>query len=151
MGTVRLILREDVVALGDAGDVVDVKPGYARNYLLPQGKAILATAARVNELEHHKRVITEQLARQLKELKAVKQKLEGISLEFRAQVGEEGRLFGSVTAQQVAEQLAEKGMEIDRRKIVLAEPIKTIGEHTVTIRLQGELTADVKVRVEAAE
>lgn len=151
MGTVRLILREDVVALGDAGDVVDVKPGYARNYLLPQGKAILATAARVNELEHHKRVITEQLARQLKELKAVKQKLEGIALEFRAQVGEEGRLFGSVTAQQVAEQLAEKGMEIDRRKIVLAEPIKTIGEHTVTIRLQGELTADVKVRVEAAE
>jgi large subunit ribosomal protein L9 len=151
MGTVRLILREDVVALGDAGDVVDVKPGYARNYLLPQGKAILATAARVNELEHHKRVITEQLARQLKELRAVKQKLEGISLEFRAQVGEEGRLFGSVTAQQVAEQLAEKGMEIDRRKIVLAEPIKTIGEHTVTIRLQGELTADVKVRVEAAE
>jgi large subunit ribosomal protein L9 len=151
MALVRLILREDVVALGDAGDVVDVKPGYARNYLLPQGKAILATAARVNELEHHKRVIAEQLARQLKELKAVKQKLEGQVLEFRAQAGEEGRLFGSITAQQLAEQLAEKGMDVDRRKIVLAEPIKNVGEHTVSIRLQGDLTADVKVRVEAAE
>jgi large subunit ribosomal protein L9 len=151
MALVRLILREDVVALGDAGEVVDVKPGYARNYLLPQGKAILATAARVNELEHHKRVIAEQLARQLKELKAVKQKLEGIELEFRAQAGEEGRLFGSITAQQLVEQLAEKGMEVDRRKVVLAEPIKSIGEHTVSIRLQNDLVAAVKVRVEAAE
>lgn len=151
MSNVQLILREDVYKLGEAGDLVSVKPGYARNFLLPQGKAMIATKGRVKELEHQKRVIQEQLAKEMADLEALKAKLAGISLEFSAQAGEEGKLFGSVTAQQIADQLGEKGFEVDRRKIVLGEAIKTVGEHAVTLRLRGELSAEVTVTVVAAE
>ena len=126
MGMVQVILREDVHALGGAGDLVSVKPGYARNFLVPQGKALLATAERVNEVEHQKQVITEQRAKELKDLESVKAKLEGISLEIEAKAGDEGKLFGSVTAHNLAERLAEKGLDVDRRKIVLDEPIKSV-------------------------
>jgi large subunit ribosomal protein L9 len=151
MGLVHLVLREDVHRLGDAGDLVSVKPGYARNYLLPQGKASLATSARIKELEHQKRVISEKLAKDQSDLEALKSKLEATALCFSAQAGEEGKLFGSVTAAQVAEQLAEKGLNIDRRKIALDEPIRSLGEHEVGVRLRREMIALVKVRVEAAE
>jgi large subunit ribosomal protein L9 len=150
MGSVQVILREDVHALGEAGDVVTVKPGYARNYLVPQGKALPATAERVNEVEHQKRVIAEKRARELKDLEAVKAKLEGLALEIAAQAGEEGKLFGSVTAQHLSDLLAEKGLEVDRRKIVLEEPIKSLGEHTVAIRLRSDVVAEFKVKVTAA-
>jgi large subunit ribosomal protein L9 len=151
MGMVQVILREDVLKLGDAGDLVSVKPGYARNYLVPQGKAMLATAERVNEVEHQKRVISEKLAKELGDLKAVQAKLQGVSLEFEAQAGEEGKLFGSVTAQNLAERLTEKGLDVDRRKIVLDEPIKTVGTHTVAIRLRSDVVAEFTVTVTAAE
>jgi len=151
MGQVQVILREDVHALGDAGDIVSVKPGYARNFLVPQGKALLATVERVNEVEHQKRVISENNAKQLKDLEAVKAKLEGIVLEIEAQAGDEGKLFGSVTAQNLAARLADKGLTVDRRKIVLGEPIKTVGEHTVAIRLRSDVVAEFKVTVKSAE
>ncbi len=151
MGQVRLILREDVMRLGHAGDVVEVKPGYARNYLLPQGKAILATRSNVNELEHHKRVVAEQVARDRSALEALRDRIESLQLEVSAQAGEEGKLFGSVTALQIAELLAEKGVEIDRRKIAPTQPIKELGEHLVPIRLNHEVTAQIKVVVAAAE
>jgi large subunit ribosomal protein L9 len=144
---IKVILRESVPSLGEAGDLVGVKPGFARNYLLPQGKAILATEAKVRELEHHKRVVAEQVARELKALESVRQHLEALALEVTAKVGEEGRLFGSVTAPQIAELLAAKGYEVDRRKISLDEPIKEAGEHTVAIRLHRDLIARVKVKV----
>jgi large subunit ribosomal protein L9 len=151
MGMVQVILREDVHALGGAGDLVSVKPGYARNFLVPEGKALLATAERVNEVEHQKQVITEQRAKELGDLQAVKAKLNGIELEFDAQAGDEGKLFGSVTAHNLAERLAEKGLDVDRRKIVLDEPIKSVGEHTVAIRLRSDVLAEFKVTVTAAE
>ncbi len=151
MGQVRLILREDVMRLGHAGDVVEVKPGYARNYLLPQGKAILATRSNVNELEHHKRVVAERVARDRSALEALRDRIESLQLKVSAQAGEEGKLFGSVTALQIAELLAEKGVEIDRRKIAPTQPIKELGEHLVPIRLNHELTAQIKVVVAAAE
>ncbi|MFK7895037.1 MAG: 50S ribosomal protein L9 [Myxococcota bacterium] len=147
----QVILSEDVHALGDAGDIVSVKPGFARNFLLPEGKALLATAARVNEVEHTKRVISEKRAKELKDLEAVKAKLDGIKLEISAQAGEEGKLFGSVTSQNLAELLAEKGLEVDRRKIVLDDAIKTVGEHTVAIRLRSDVIAEFQVTVTAAE
>ena len=90
MGMVQVILSEDVHALGDAGDIVSVKPGYARNYLIPQGKAMIATAERVNEVEHQKRVINEKIAKEFSDLNAVKEKLHGMKLETVAQAGEEG-------------------------------------------------------------
>ena len=151
MAQVQLILREDVRRLGEAGDLVSVKPGYARNYLLPEGKAILATAGRVKQLEHEQRVISEKLAKELADLEAVRQKMAAVVLEFTAQAGEDGKLFGSVTAQQIGEQLAEKGFEIDRRKISLSEPIKALGEHEVPVKLRREIVAPVKIVVNAAE
>jgi len=151
MGQVKLILREDVPKLGHAGEVVSVKPGYARNFLLPQGKAALASEAKVKELDHHKRLIAEKVARELKDFTATRDRLEQFLLEVEAKAGEEGRLFGSVTAMQIAELIGEKGIEIDRRKIELAEPIKEVGEHIVPIRLHREVIARVSLKVTAAE
>jgi large subunit ribosomal protein L9 len=147
MAQLKLIPHEDVEKLGHAGDVVSVKPGYGRNYLLPKGKASLATASRVRELEHTQRVISEEQAKQLKDLEGLKTKIESLTLEVTAQAGAEGKLFGSVTTQQVAERLADKGIDIDRRKLQTDEPIKTLGEHSVSLRLHRELVAKVKVVV----
>ncbi len=151
MGQIQVILNEDVHALGDAGDIVMVKPGYARNFLIPHGMALLATAERVNEVEHKKRVISGKLAKELKDVSAVKTKLDSVVLEIAAQAGEEGKLFGSVTTQNLVDLLAEKGLEVDRRKIQLSEPIKTVGEHTVSIRLRSDVVAEFTVTVTAAE
>jgi large subunit ribosomal protein L9 len=151
MAQVTLILQEAVQNLGEAGDLVRVKPGYARNYLIPQGKAIFASDSRVKQLEHDKRVVAERVAKQMKDLAAVKARIEGLSLELKARVGEEGKLFGSVTSLQVHEALAEQGVEIERRRIELREPIKEAGEHSVPVKLHRELTAQLKVVVAAEE
>jgi|SRR5690606_39040149 len=150
MRSVQVILREDVPHLGDAGDLVSVRPGYARNYLIPQGKAIAATAANLKELEHQRRVIAEKVARELKALEAERAKVDGQVVEIAAQAGEEGRLFGSVTAAMIAEKLAERGLEVDRRRIVLAEPIKSLGEYSVPVRFHRQVEATITVRVSAA-
>jgi large subunit ribosomal protein L9 len=147
MRQVKVILREAVQGLGEAGDLVGVKVGYARNYLLPQGKALLATASKVRELEHHKRVVLEKAARDLKDLKALCDRLESVALEVTAKVGEEGKLFGSITSAHISELLAEKGYEVDRRKITLSEPLREIGDHVVPIRLQRDLTANVALKI----
>jgi large subunit ribosomal protein L9 len=151
MAQIKLILKDDVANLGLAGDLVSVKPGYARNYLLPQGKAIPATESRMRELEHHRRIIAENVEKERRTLEAERSRLEGVVLEITANVGEEGKLFGSVTSAQVAELLAEKGFTVDRRKIALEEPIKEVGDHAVPIRLHRELVAHVQVKVSAAE
>ena len=150
MRQVKVILRQDVQSLGIAGDLVSVKPGYARNYLVPQGKAIVATESNVRELEHHKRVVAEQVAREMATLEGERKRLDGVEIEIAAQAGEEGKLFGSVTAAQIAERLAERGVEVDRRKIALAEPIKALGTHEVRVRLHREVEATLKVKVIAA-
>jgi large subunit ribosomal protein L9 len=149
MGLVKVILREDIPKLGDAGDVVGVRPGYARNYLIPKGIAIPATAEKVKEVEHHRRLIEKRQVELLKDLKGASNKIRGMDLEFEAQAGETGKLFGSITPAQIAKRIAEQGIEIDRRKIQ-SEPIKTVGEHDIKIRLHKELTVDVKVKVTAA-
>ncbi len=151
MRQVTLILREPVLRLGEAGDVVKVKTGFARNFLIPQGKAMVATAANVHELEHHKRVVSEKAAKEMKSLEAVRDRIESLSLEVVARVGEEGKLFGSVTVLQIAEQLAAQGVEIDRRRIELREPIKEAGEHIVPIKLHRDLVANAKLKVSPEE
>ena len=123
MAQVQLILQEAVSNLGEAGALVRVRPGYARNYLIPQGKAIFATDARVKELEHHRRIVNEKVAQQMTELEAVKARIEKLALEIPARVGEEGKLFGSVTVLQIHEKLVAEGFEVDRRRIALGEPI----------------------------
>lgn len=150
MSHVQLILSEDVGGLGEAGDLVKVKPGYARNFLIPQGKAITATEARVNELEHHRRVVAEKVTRNKKQLQSEKKRIEAANVEIAAQVGEEGKLFGSVTSAQIADALAAQGVTIDRRKIDLDEPLKESGEFKVPLRLHKDVIATIKVRVVAA-
>ena len=151
MGLVQVILSEDVHALGNAGEIVSVKPGYARNFLVPEGKAVLATAERVNRVEHQQRVIVEKRSKDLKDLESVKARIDGTTLEIEAQAGEEGKLFGSVTAQNLAVLLAEKGIDVDRRKIVLTEAIRSLGEHTIAIRLRSDVVAEFTVTVKAAQ
>ena len=147
MAQMKIILREDVHGLGHAGSVVSVRPGYARNYLLPEGKAVLATEAGVKQVEHHQRVIAEKVAREMKTHQAAKTRLEGLKLSISVQVGEEGKLFGSVTAREIADLIAAQGVEIDRRTIQLAEPIKAAGTHSVPVRLHREVIAQVRVEV----
>jgi large subunit ribosomal protein L9 len=150
MAHVKLILREEVPKLGHAGDVVSVKPGYARNYLIPQGLATHASEGRLAQVEHDKRQIAERVEREKKLQESLRDRIQSLTLEVEAQAGEGGKLFGSVTAMQIAELLAEKGVEVDRRRVALSGPIKEVGEHTVPIRLHRDVEAEVKVVVRAA-
>ncbi|MCH2172146.1 50S ribosomal protein L9 [Myxococcota bacterium] len=147
MANVALILQESVPNLGEAGDLVRVKPGFARNYLVPQGKAIIATTSRVKQLEHQQRVVAEKAAKLLVDLNATRDKLAQVVLEIEAQAGDEGKLFGSVTAPQIVELLVERGFEVDRRRVQLSEPIKSVGEHTVKVKLHRDVAGEIKVVV----
>ena len=153
MAQVQLILNEDIRNLGQAGEVVSVRPGFARNYLLPQRKAMLATDAKVKQLEHHRRQIADKVEREQRAWEAERDRMEKVALETTAQVGDEGKLFGSVTTQHVAEMLREKGFDVDRRRIQLGGegPIKQAGEHEVTVQLFRDIAAKVKLNVKAAE
>ena len=150
MSQVKLILSEDVPKLGHAGEVVTVKPGYARNFLIPQGLAIHATEGRIQELGHHQRLIEERVNKERGDKERERDRIQGVTLEVSTQVGEEGKLFGSVTVVQIAELLAEKGIEVDRRRIELDHPIKETGEHRVPIRLHRDVIAEIRVVVAAA-
>lgn len=143
----EVILTTDIPKLGHAGDVVTVKPGYGRNYLLPQGKALLATRGRVAELEHKRRVIEELQKKEIQEHGETAQRLAGVELQFEVRAGEEGKLFGSVTSADIAGKLREKGFEIERRKIELTDPIKQIGDYEVPIRLHREVAVAIPVHV----
>jgi large subunit ribosomal protein L9 len=149
MANVKLILVESIHRLGEAGDLVSVKPGFARNFLLPQGKALLATESRVKEFEHKRRIAEEKAARELKDLQSVKKALEALRIEVGARAGESGKLFGSVTAAQIAEKVEAAGIKIDRRRIDLRESIKEVGEHKVSVKLLRELVASLTVVVVA--
>jgi large subunit ribosomal protein L9 len=147
----NIILKENVEGLGKIGDQVKVKPGYARNFLVPRGLAVEANTRNVNELEHNKRQLERKLQRQTQAAELLKAQIEKIVCAFSLRAGEEGKLFGSVTSADIAEKLAAGGVEIDRKKIVLDEPIKTLGDHQVVIKLQPGIAASVKVSVTAAE
>jgi large subunit ribosomal protein L9 len=150
MATIELILTEDIHRLGNAGDVVRVKAGYGRNYLLPQGKAMLATASRVKEIEHQRRVIDELQKKAIAGYQELARRVSAVNLTFDMQASPEGKLFGSVTNADIAARLAAAGVEIERRKIAIAEPIKTVGDHAVTIRLHREVQTPVVVKVVAS-
>jgi large subunit ribosomal protein L9 len=145
----ELILREAVPSLGKAGDLVRVKPGYARNFLLPQGLAFEATEG------NKKRIAGEAKARQAKEsaeraeAQAFATKLGAVSLEFSAKAGEDGKLFGSITAGDIAEQLEAKGLTVDKRKLELEHPLKELGFHSVSVKLHHDVHGEVKVNITA--
>ena len=147
----KVILQENVENLGHIGDVVKVAPGYARNFLIPKGFAVLANEKNTKALEHAKRHLEHKRNKMLEAAKGLAAKIEGITLNLVHQAGEEGKLFGSVTNMELAEQLKAQGVEIDRKKIVLADPIKQVGEYTVAIKIQPDVTANLKVNVAKAE
>jgi len=145
----EVILREDVRTLGKAGQMVRVKPGYARNFLLPQGLAYEATPGNKKRIEAETRARSVRLAAEKGEAEAAQARLASALISFTRKAGEEGKLFGSITGQDVADALTAQGHAVDKRKIELDHPIKTVGEHTVRIRLHPEVLADVRVTVVA--
>lgn len=146
----KVVLRQDVPKLGEAGTVQDVSGGYARNYLVPQGLAVYATEGELKMAAHNQAVKDRKIARQEEQLRSLAEKIDGQKLSFEARAGENGRLFGSITASDVAQQLSQKiGEEIDRRRVQLEDAIRTVGEHTVTVHLVGRLRPAVTVTVTA--
>jgi len=146
---IEVILREDIQSLGQAGEVVRVKPGYARNYLLPQGLAYEATEGNKKRIAAEGRVRAARGQAERGEAERVAETLRGLSLTLSGKAGEEGKLFGSITAQDIADALAAQGQQVDRRRIELEHPIKTLGHHTVAVRLHPEVRAEVHVSVNA--
>ncbi|HVM97084.1 MAG TPA: 50S ribosomal protein L9 [Candidatus Acidoferrales bacterium] len=145
----EVILREEVPNLGSTGDVVKVKPGFARNYLLPRGLAVVADRRNIHVLDHEKRLAAEKRDRDLRAAEGLAQKLTSTRVAIAARAGEEGKLFGSVTNQDIERALAGLGFVIDRRRIRLDEPIKQVGEHSVAVQLRAGVVAHVTVSVEA--
>jgi len=147
----KLILKENVEHLGHIGDIVKVAPGYGRNYLLPRGLAVEATEKNAKALEHTKRQLAYKKNKELEGARAFAARIEAVTLTLVHQAGEEGRLFGSVTNMELAEQLKIQGIEIDRKKILLAEPIRQTGEFAVVVKIHPEVTATLKGAVVKAE
>src|SRR5438045_910119 len=143
MAAVEVILRDDVAHLGKIGDVVRVKPGYARNFLLPRGLAVEANRKNLRMLEHDKRVIGVKAERENKAAEGVASKLEGLKIVVRAKAGEEGRLFGSVTNLDVERLLGERGFTVDRRRIALDEPLKQLGTFPVVVQVGRGIKATI--------
>ncbi len=146
---IEVILREDIKTLGKAGEMVRVKPGYARNYLLPQGLAYEATEGNKKRIAGETKARGVRSAAEKTEAEKAAAKLSAVSLTIPGKAGEEGKLFGSVTAQDVADALGREGHTVDRRRIELEHPIKSLGEHLVSVRLHPEVHAEVRVSVVA--
>ena len=149
MASTTILLREDIDELGGRGEIVKVRAGYARNYLLPKGLASLATKGNVKQIEHERSALLKKAAVEKATAEAQKEQMGVIELNFERQAGEQGTLFGSVTSMDIAEALREKGYEVDRRKVVLRQPIKETGDYTVKVRLHREVLLDVPVHVTA--
>lgn len=145
----KIILREDVPHLGKAGELATVRAGYGRNFLIPYGKAVLASEKNVRQLEHQKRVIQQQQAKLRASSEAVAFKLRSLEVTIARKVGEQDKLFGSVTNKDVAEELSKLGANVERQQIELEEPIKTLGEFELPVKLPGGVTGAVKLKVVA--
>ena len=147
MAHTKVLLREDVDDLGARGEIVRVRAGYARNYLLPRNLAVEATTGNVKGIEAERAALLKKEAKERATAEGQADQIGKLELEFRRKAGEQGALYGSVTSMDVAEALRERGYEIDRHRIHLREPLKRLGEYTVPVRLHREVTIDLKVRV----
>lgn len=148
---IQIILQEDVEKLGHRGDVVAVAPGYARNFLLPRKLAIEATPGNMKALERIRTSLAKKTATELEAAKKQAELLAGAALKFTRKTGENDQMFGSVTTADIAEGLAAQGFKVDKRQVQLGEPIKIIGDRTVTIKVFRDITADVNVQVAKEE
>jgi large subunit ribosomal protein L9 len=144
----QIILQEDVEKLGNRGDVVTVKPGYARNFLLPHKLAIEATAGNMKALERIRGALAKKTATELDAAKKQAELLTGVSLKFTRKTGENDQMFGSVTTSDIADGLKAQGFEVDKRQIQLKDPVKALGEYPVTVKVFRDVTAEIKVHVD---
>ncbi|MZG54211.1 MAG: 50S ribosomal protein L9 [Nitrospinae bacterium] len=144
----KLLLKEDVDGLGFCGDEVEVKDGYGRNFLIPKGKALLATPNNLKAFNHQKRIVQAKVKKVTAIAQGVADEITKVTLQTKKKMGEGGKMFGSVTAQEISDLLKAKGVEVDRRKIQIQEPIKKAGEYTIPVKLHPEVTGQIKLTVE---
>jgi large subunit ribosomal protein L9 len=144
----QIILQEDVEKLGNRGDVVTVKPGYARNFLLPHKLAIEATAGNMKALERIRGSLAKKTATELDAAKKQAELLTGVSLKFTRKTGENDQMFGSVTTADISDGLKAQGFEVDKRQIQLKDPVKALGEYPVTVKVFRDITAEIKIHVD---
>ena len=147
----KVILTETVESIGQIGDVVNVAPGYARNFLFPKKLAMEATGGNVRELEHKKRMLAQKREKYRQEMLSYAEKLNTVTVSMRRKVSEEDKLYGSVSTGDIAKALEQKGFEIDRKDIVLEQPIKQLGEFSVTVRVDAQVSATIRVVIEKEE
>jgi len=143
----EVILKEDIANVGKIGEVVRVRDGYARNYLLPRGLVMLANKKNIKTFEHRKKIIADQKQKIMRQAQAIGAELTGVTVSINMRAGEEGKLFGSVTNIHIEKALKAKGLTVDRRKIQLEEPIKNLGDFEVPVRLTADLSVPIKVSV----
>ncbi len=147
----KLLLKEDVDGLGFCGDEVEVKDGYGRNFLIPKGKALLATPNNLKAFNHQKRVVQSKVKKVIATVQAIADEIAKVTCTVKKKIGDTGKMFGSVTAQEIADLLKVQGVDIDRRKIQITEPIKKAGEYKIPVKLHTEVTAEIKLVVEAEQ
>lgn len=143
----KVILKEDIPKLGTMGETVQVAPGYGRNYLIPQGKAVLATSKNFKELEHQRQLILRKAELIRKDAESFAEKFRGLTLTLARKVGEEDKIYGSVSVSDISQALEEAGVEIERKLIKLDEPIKSLGEFQVPVKVHADVTAEITVQV----
>ena len=147
----KLLLKEDVDGLGFCGDEVEVKDGFGRNFLIPKGKALLATPNNLKSFNHQKRVVQSKVKKVIATVQAIADEIAKVTCTVKKKIGDTGKMFGSVTAQEIADLLKVQGVDIDRRKIQITEPIKKAGEYKIPVKLHTEVTAEIKLVVEAEQ
>ncbi len=147
----KVILTENIDSVGQIGDVLNVAPGFARNYLLPKGYAMEATGKNVRELEHKKRLLAAKREKHRQEMLSYAERLNKVSISMRRKVSEEDKLYGSVSGTDIAKALEDQGIELQRKAIMLEQPIKQLGEFTVPIRVDAQITANIRVVIEKEE
>lgn len=143
----KVILKEDVKNIGNMGQIADVADGFARNYLIPRGLGVEANVKNIKSMEHEKKVIQEKVKKIKISSQTLSDKLANMTLVIKAKAGEEGKLFGSVTTMDIAEQLKNEGFEIDKKKISLEEPIKRLGSYSVNIKLHADISTQINIQV----
>ncbi len=144
----KLLLKEDVDGLGFCGDEVEVKDGYGRNFLIPKGKGLLATPNNLKAFNHQKRIVQSKVKKVTEIAQGVADEISRVSIQIKKKIGDGGKMFGSVTAQEISDLLKTKGVDLDRRKIQIQEPIKKAGEFAIPVRLHPKVTTEIKLTVE---
>ncbi|MGB9715603.1 MAG: 50S ribosomal protein L9 [Thermodesulfovibrionales bacterium] len=143
----KVILKEDIKHLGRMGDIVNVAVGYARNYLIPKGLAVEANEKNIKSLEHEKRIIEEKAKKIRKTAQDIASRISSLTIFIKSKAGEEGKLFGSITSMDIADALKKEGIEIDKKKILLEEPLKRLGSYTVNVKLHADVSAPLNVQI----